>query len=137
MAEEYNGASNTLDACVESATLSPPIFALIVYRLGQEILNLQSGVRFPVGAPSSVLSLNPHTPLTQNPPFPGRFLSISGLLSTREGTRRSHPAMTQEIASSLPVGMTARGTYLFRKVWRNAARNQPKRPNPLGTSVYP
>ena len=27
--------------------------ALIVYRLGQEILNLQSGVRFPVGAPSS------------------------------------------------------------------------------------
>ena len=26
--------------------------ALIVYRLGQEILNLQSGVRFPVGAPS-------------------------------------------------------------------------------------
>jgi hypothetical protein len=26
-------------------------FALIVYRLGQEILNLQSGVRFPVGAP--------------------------------------------------------------------------------------
>jgi hypothetical protein len=28
-------------------------FALIVYRLGQEILNLQSGVRFPVGAPIS------------------------------------------------------------------------------------
>ena len=39
-----------LDAGTETATLSPPIFALIVYRLGQEILNLQSGVRFPVGA---------------------------------------------------------------------------------------
>lgn len=41
---------NTLDAWNETATLSLPIFALIVYRLGQEILNLQSGVRFPVGA---------------------------------------------------------------------------------------
>jgi hypothetical protein len=39
-----------LDAVTETATLSSPIFALIVYRLGQEILNLQSGVRFPVGA---------------------------------------------------------------------------------------
>jgi hypothetical protein len=29
-------------------------FALIVYRLGQEILNLQSGVRFPVGAPNCI-----------------------------------------------------------------------------------
>jgi hypothetical protein len=41
-----------LDAPRETVTLLPPIFALIVYRLGQEILNLQSGVRFPVGAPS-------------------------------------------------------------------------------------
>ena len=34
-------------------TLNLPLAALIVYRLGQEILNLQSGVRFPVGAPIS------------------------------------------------------------------------------------
>ena len=34
-------------------TVNLPLVALIVYRLGQEILNLQSGVRFPVGAPSS------------------------------------------------------------------------------------
>jgi hypothetical protein len=40
-----------LDGFGESVTLPSPIFALIVYRLGQEILNLQSGVRFPVGAP--------------------------------------------------------------------------------------
>jgi hypothetical protein len=45
--------ANALDASPESATLLPPILALIVYRLGQEILNLQSGVRFPVGAPKS------------------------------------------------------------------------------------
>jgi hypothetical protein len=45
--------ANALDPLEECATLTPPIFALIVYRLGQEILNLQSGVRFPVGAPSS------------------------------------------------------------------------------------
>ena len=43
--------ANALDAPCETVTLLPPIFALIVYRLGQEILNLQSGVRFPVGAP--------------------------------------------------------------------------------------
>ena len=41
----------TLDARVEIRTVIPPVAALIVYRLGQEILNLQSGVRFPVGAP--------------------------------------------------------------------------------------
>ena len=40
-----------LDARHETMTLGFPIFALIVYRLGQEILNLQSGFRFPVGAP--------------------------------------------------------------------------------------
>ena len=42
---------NALDAARETATLHGPQTALIVYRLGQEILNLQSGVRFPVGAP--------------------------------------------------------------------------------------
>ena len=47
------GHAKTLDPPRETETLSPPIFALLVYRLGQEILNLQSGVRFPVGAPSS------------------------------------------------------------------------------------
>ena len=45
-----------LDASGENRTLLTPIFALIVYRLGQEILNLQSGVRFPVGAPVSTLT---------------------------------------------------------------------------------
>ena len=43
--------ANALDPPGETVTLLPPVFALIVYRLGQEILNLQSGVRFPVGAP--------------------------------------------------------------------------------------
>ncbi len=47
-----------LDPVHGNETLSPPVFALIVYRLGQEILNLQSGVRFPVGAPISEESLN-------------------------------------------------------------------------------
>jgi hypothetical protein len=42
-----------LDPRAEIATVSRPIAALIVYRLGQEILNLQSGVRFPVGAPNA------------------------------------------------------------------------------------
>ena len=45
--------ANALDAARETGTLLPPQTALIVYRLGQEILNLQSGVRFPVGAPIS------------------------------------------------------------------------------------
>ena len=44
-------AAIALDARGETRTLLAPVFALIVYRLGQEILNLQSGVRFPVGAP--------------------------------------------------------------------------------------
>lgn len=42
-----------LDAVGKIQTFVPPRAALIVYRLGQEILNLQSGVRFPVGAPIS------------------------------------------------------------------------------------
>ncbi len=37
----------------KAGPLAAGFFALIVYRLGQEILNLQSGVRFPVGAPIS------------------------------------------------------------------------------------
>ena len=41
-----------LDDFRQNPTVCPPPDALIVYRLGQEILNLQSGVRFPVGAPS-------------------------------------------------------------------------------------
>jgi hypothetical protein len=42
-----------LDALVYTAIVRLPFgFAPIVYRLGQEILILQSGVRFPVGAPS-------------------------------------------------------------------------------------
>jgi hypothetical protein len=40
-----------LDARKEIPTVFPPSDAPIVYRLGQEILILQSGVRFPVGAP--------------------------------------------------------------------------------------
>ena len=42
-----------LDARGEIPSVFPPLVALIVYRLGQEILILQSGVRFPVGAPIS------------------------------------------------------------------------------------
>ena len=45
------GGAKQLDARAEIGTVVPPSAALIVYRLGQEILNLQSGVRFPVGAP--------------------------------------------------------------------------------------
>ena len=44
-------AKLALDACEEIQTVFPPSDAPIVYRLGQEILILQSGVRFPVGAP--------------------------------------------------------------------------------------
>ena len=46
-------SKRALDACKEIPTVFPPSDAPIVYRLGQEILILQSGVRFPVGAPSS------------------------------------------------------------------------------------
>ncbi len=41
----------------KAGPLAAGFFALIVYRLGQEILNLQSGVRFPVGAPYSAARL--------------------------------------------------------------------------------
>lgn len=47
-----DSSQSRLDGFRETARLPFPIFALIVYRLGQEILNLQSGVRFPVGAPN-------------------------------------------------------------------------------------
>jgi hypothetical protein len=46
-------AKRALDARKEIPTVFPPSDAPIVYRLGQEILILQSGVRFPVGAPIS------------------------------------------------------------------------------------
>ena len=47
-----NRLKRALDARREIQTVFPPSDAPIVYRLGQEILILQSGVRFPVGAPN-------------------------------------------------------------------------------------
>ena len=44
-----------------SPMVSRFIFALIVYRLGQEILILQSGVRFPVRAPATEESVPAQT----------------------------------------------------------------------------
>lgn len=63
----------------KSEPSSPPSDALIVYRLGQEILNLQSGVRFPVGAPFYEGSPKSHTDPTQKCPGNDPGLCVFGL----------------------------------------------------------
>ena len=52
-----SGSKLALDPTAGIESVSRSSAALIVYRLGQEILNLQSGVRFPVGAPSGPVSI--------------------------------------------------------------------------------
>lgn len=85
-----------LDAAAKIQTFVPPSAALIVYRLGQEILNLQSGVRFPVGAPISEGVCGAHTDPTQKCPgnASGAFV-LSPMTRAARASKQGFAALSQ------------------------------------------